>query len=187
MAENDTETKENKIWKANREKPIEPELIDEIDFEDSRRCLLNSYHSYVQTHAGYIIALIIGFIAIVVTFESFIKSSGTIAFVLLIIAIVGTSAFFALRIFYWTLLANVAIRIPIDVALGYFNDYNAEKKRYSCKAPNTAIIQIAIDKQIKYEIEIGSLPWYNICAYKVARISFGGLLKRLKVILSYLY
>jgi hypothetical protein len=185
MAENDTETKENKIWKANREKPIEPELIDEIDFEDSRRCLLNSYHSYVQTHAGYIIALIIGFIAIIATFESFIKSNvGTFAFIFLIIAIVGTSAFFTLRIFYWTLMVNVAISIPIDTALGYFNDAN---KTYSCKAPNTVIIEVAIDKQLKLDIQAGSMPWYKRWAYKIARISFERLLKRLKVILSYLY
>jgi hypothetical protein len=46
------------------------EKVDETDFEETRRCLLTSYYSYVQTHAGYIIALIIGFVAIIATFES---------------------------------------------------------------------------------------------------------------------
>ena len=33
MVENVTKTKEMKIWKAKREKPIEAEVIDEKDFE----------------------------------------------------------------------------------------------------------------------------------------------------------
>lgn len=136
---------EKKHWTARREKSINSELIDEEDFEETRRCMLTSHHSYVQTHAGYIIALIIGFSAIVSTFESFIKSTGgTIVFIILILSIIGASAFMTLRIFYWTIYANLTMAIPIDMAFEFFNNNN--KTVY--KAPNTVIIQTAVDKYI---------------------------------------
>jgi hypothetical protein len=47
-------SKPKEIWIATKEE------VGETDFEEPRRSLLNSYHSYVQTHAGYIIALTIG-------------------------------------------------------------------------------------------------------------------------------
>jgi hypothetical protein len=44
---------------------------------------------------------------------------------------------------------NIAILIPIDEALDYFNDSNIKNKTYFSKAPNTSIITGAITKQIE--------------------------------------
>jgi hypothetical protein len=154
---------DEKIWTAERVKKSK-ELINENDFEESRRCLLTSYHSYVQTHAGYIIGLIIGLFAVIATFHDFLINGfwGTFAFIFLILAILGTSAYMTLRIFYWTAYANVANGISIDNALDYFNNYNKNKKDkklvYFSKAPNTAIIQHAIVEQL--QIDFNRSPWY---------------------------
>ena len=150
------------IWIATTEN------IDK-DFEETRRCLLNSYHSYVQTHAGYIIALIIGASTVIYSFNAFrgIGIFGTIAFIALILAILGVSGFIGLRIVYWTLWASVAITLTMDKAINYFNDTN---KTYTSKAPNTAIIQNAIDREIHVENDL--LPWYKKLALKTAGKSF---------------
>jgi len=147
--------------------------VDEKDFEDTRKCLLNSYHSYVQTHAGYIIGLIIGASAVIYSFNALhaIGVWGIFAFVALILVILGASLFFALRIFYWTLWANVAIIIPIGEALEYFNNRKITNKDienidYLYKAPNTNIIQIAINGRLNYEVEKHLLPWYKKLALK---------------------
>ncbi|MGD0406919.1 MAG: hypothetical protein ABSB10_09755 [Candidatus Bathyarchaeia archaeon] len=147
MAGNDTKAEEKNIWKATKEN------VDN-DFEETRRCLLNSYNANVQAHAGYIIALMIGFFAIITTFESFIKIiGGTIVFSILIIVIIVPSILITVRMYYWTIYVNTAILIPFDTALDYFNKYNNIKKSYYCKAPNTAIITCAIEKQIRYNFE----------------------------------
>ena len=56
----------------------------------------------------------------------------------------------ALRIVYWTNYANSAIAMPIGEVLRLFDDYNRLNKPvpYKEKAPNTAIIQLAISQGI---------------------------------------
>jgi len=149
------------------------ESVDNADFEDSRRCLMNSYHSYVQTHAGYIIALTIGLFTIISASETFLKYGfwqvQAFAFYSLIAGILFGIVVMFLRIVYWTLWANVAITIPISKALEYFNNSN---KIYSTKAANTAIIQSAIREQILQTIEEKKLLWYEKLAIKIAGRSF---------------
>ena len=153
-------------WKATKGR------VDETDFEDTRRCLLNSYHSYVQTHAGYLIALIIGFLAIIATFESFFKTLVGIGFfIFLILALFGTSVFMALRIVYWTYYANVTLTITFGHTIQLFNDYNSSiDLPYKEKAPNTAIIQLAIFQGIsKAKKEKKSLSCLQIWAVRASR------------------
>ncbi|MGD0994192.1 MAG: hypothetical protein ABR909_01545 [Candidatus Bathyarchaeia archaeon] len=165
------DSEEKKIWKAKREKPIK-EVIDETDFEESRRCLLNSYHSYIQNHVGYLIAIVVGILGLVSSYEYFIKivnffkiPYGNYIFIFLGVLIFGTATMYDfLRISYWTTYANVANAISIDNAIDYFNNYNKEennkekKLAYFNKAPNTAIIQHAIIKQIQSDFK--HFSWY---------------------------
>jgi hypothetical protein len=60
--------KQEKSWIATKWYATKTE-VDAKDFEESRRCLLNSYHSYVQTHAGHIVGLILGLAAVFSTLE----------------------------------------------------------------------------------------------------------------------
>jgi len=184
MASIETDNEKPKeIWKATITN------VDEKEFEETRRCLLNSYNSYVQTHAGYIISLIVGltvFIATVISTSNTILKSigGTITFSILIIGIVVfiISIFYmSLRIVYWTLWASVAltipeekvfyhfntrkISIPIDKTHDYFNTINDENRDYFSKAPNTDIIQVAIGRQL-YDFDKVKLPWYKKLALK---------------------
>ncbi|MGD0993898.1 MAG: hypothetical protein ABR909_00055 [Candidatus Bathyarchaeia archaeon] len=73
------------------------------------------------------------------------------------------------RIYYWTIYASNAIIIPIDEALNYFNKFNDKEKRYSCRAPNTAIIAYAIGEKIRNDFENNASPWYNKLALCLIR------------------
>jgi hypothetical protein len=185
MASIETDKEKAKIWIAT------PENIDN-DFEETRRCLLSSYQSNIQTHAGYIISLLIGltvFIATIIsTYNTIVKSiGGNIIFSILIIGIVLFIIglyYMSLRIVFWTRWASVAITIPKDKALDYFNTrevtipvdkaYNyfstitPENKDFFYKAPNTGIIQVAIYRQIQFEKDL--LPWYRKIALKDWRV-----------------
>lgn len=72
MTLNGPNTERKEFWEAKRKKTTE--IIDENDFEESRRCLFTSYHSYVQTHAGYIIALTMGFFTVISAFDKFLSN-----------------------------------------------------------------------------------------------------------------
>jgi hypothetical protein len=152
----------NMIWIARKEEIKE-------DFEETRRCLLNSYHSYVQTHAGYIIALIIGLSAIISTFDFFIKTlGGTLGFIFLVfIAIPILTIIMFLRITFWTIFANYAISMPMDKIVANFNEYHI-KYLENAPAPNTAVIQFAILKEIGKNLN--NMPFLDKCAVKIARV-----------------
>ncbi len=78
----------------------------DTDFEESRRCLLNVYHSYVQNHAGFAIAVIIGAFTLLSSWNSFFGTNKTalspyIFFSL--ISALGSAGFYVLiRTMYWT-------------------------------------------------------------------------------------
>ena len=156
-----------KVWVAD-----ESNIND--DFEESRRCLLNNYHSYVQTHAGYLIALIIGLFAIVATFKDFFVNGfiGLLAFLGLTGSILLVSAFMGLRIIYWSSWASAAITIPIEKAVRYFNEDNKIEKTYLTRAPNTQIIQLGIRDAIKQNIARKEISRIRKLAIKTARKSF---------------
>ena len=151
-----------KLWVADiKEQDVKQnKIIDETDFEETRRCLLDSYHSYVQNHVGYIVALVIGLVTIIstiiFTFNALLQTIiGTSAFLILLIGI-GIMLFLtpynALRIAYWSFFTSIALTIPISLAARLFNDYNRLNQpfpnREGERAPNTAIIQYAIIQAI---------------------------------------
>ena len=122
------------------------------DFEETRRCLLNTYNSNVQNHAAYIISLIIGASVIISSFDAFLKIEyGFIPFISLIVLILIVSIFMTRRIKYWTNYVSIAIFLPENYAIKLFEEYPPEKKfPYSIEAPapNTAILEIAISRYL---------------------------------------
>lgn len=162
------------LWIASKSEIIE-------DFEETRRCLLNNYHSYVQTHAGYLIALIIGFFAVISAFKDFFSSEAfgilwlcgipiSIPFYAIIITISVVSGYAVLRIIYWSTWASQAIIIPVDEAIQYFNEENKKEHRYLTKAPNTVVIQWGIKHIIKMNLD--KFGFFRKRAMKTARKSF---------------
>ena len=116
----------------------------ETDFEETRRCLFNSYHSYVQNHVGYLIVIGVGFLSLVSTNQYLFKINYGNIVIILAAFIFGIVDF--LRIEYWTWYANVAIILPEKAAIKFFYEYPPEKKYdYSEEElpPNTAILQLA--------------------------------------------
>jgi hypothetical protein len=152
-------TEENEPWEAKKEE------ICEKAFEETRRCLLNSYHSYVQTHAAYMIALVIGLLTLISSFAAFFKSFyWIIAFLYLVAGIL--LAYVILRTTYWTYYASKAITLTLDDAIMLFNKHN--KHRYESKKPYypktknppyTAILQIAIAQNLIDDWHAKDLPW----------------------------
>jgi hypothetical protein len=150
----------------------------ESDFEETRRCLLSSYHSYVQTHAGYIIALLIGIFASIASFQDFFNYGfyGVFAFVILNVVIFLMSGFMSLRIVYWSLLASNTIGIPMENAIENFNKQNSiYNKPYYNRAPNTQIIQAGINQQLRENIKNKEISRLQKWAIKTAGKSFFAL------------
>jgi hypothetical protein len=130
-----------------------------------QRCLLNSYNSSIQTHVGVIIALIIGLTAIISSFNTFfISIGGTISFFILVGGILLASILMVLRIVYWTVYGNYALSTSLGEAVEKFNNYSI---KYQEKAPNTAIIQFALNKRIQEALEKDILRWDEKWAFKI--------------------
>jgi uncharacterized membrane protein len=124
-------------------------MVKEItDFEESRRCLLNSYNSNVQNHVGYIIAIVIGFVGLVLSSGNFFKNiHSNYPFIILIVLIFVIAGFWVfLRIKYWTNFASVVISLPEYEAINNFKKYLHDWKftPYTTETPNTVILQTAI-------------------------------------------
>ena len=102
------------------------------EFEQTRKFLLNSYHSDIQNHAGLLIAIIIGSLTLISRFDSFFSNSQKpatgIVFWLLICIIFGVSFYVIVRLFYWTHLVNVMLGIRIAEVETLFNKRNKSVK-----------------------------------------------------------
>jgi len=171
-------TENSQPWKAKNED------ISEKEFEEARRCLFNSYNSYVQTHAGYMIAITIGFLTLISNFDSFFKSGpvytlifstsvsliftlGFVTFLILVILIMLTSLFMILRIIYWTTYADSAMHLTLDIVIQTFNKYNSANRDYLTRAPNMAILHMAVTNRFK---NAKALRWYQRWALKTAHL-----------------
>lgn len=172
-------TEENHPWEARKEE------ICETEFEETRRCLFNSYHSYVQTHAGYMIAITISLFALISNFDPFFKSGpvvytlsfstsvsliftwGFVIFLILIILIMLAGLYMILRIMYWTTYANFTMTLTLDSAIQLFNEYNSASRTYLTRAPYMAILGIAVTN--RFENDKG-LRWHDKMALKTAHL-----------------
>jgi hypothetical protein len=148
----------------------------ESDFEENRRCLLNTYNSNAQNHGTFLIATAIGFLSLISTWTNF---SGSIyyalVFFLLIIGVAILGAFMVFRIGYWTLFANFALSVTLESAISLFNEYNHKKNEpYLSKPPLTMVIQMAavcVFRQL-YNAKIPNkkLSLYQKLALRIARL-----------------
>ena len=166
MASIETDKEKPKgIWIATKEN------VDEKEFEETRRLLLKLYHSNIQTHAGYIIALIIGLFTVVSAFKTFFDfhqwGIGVLGFI--IVLIILSIGFMGLRIIYWTIWTNVAITVPFVSSLKYFNNVN---EAYFSEAPNAEILTQAIRIHIQIEKGKNDFNWYQKIAFRLAGKSF---------------
>ena len=144
----------NEVWEANISN------VNRNDFEESRRCLLTAYHSYVQNHAGYLIAVIIGLIALFTSSSSFFRF-GSLAFVISLGLITALIIYVLIRMEFWTSYANQAITLGFELSIYNFNKLNSESPSpYTNKfpAPESAILQIAAYCQLKFLAENPKTP-----------------------------
>lgn len=139
---------------------------DRKEFEETRRCLLNLYHSYILAHAGYVTASAIGLFTLISSFGSIQKIGATIftfnflnlssleftwgslIFIVFMVIVGLFSLQMIRRTFYWTYFASWALSMTLCDAIRYFNKSNCDPKtkipRYSEEAPYSAILQYAI-------------------------------------------
>jgi hypothetical protein len=91
---------------------IDEKEIGTADIEDTRISLLKNYHSNIQTHAGYMIALIVGGLTIFSRLDIFfgkqlfVPHAGWI-FIFLIGILITSGIWIVLRIIYWTSYVNL--------------------------------------------------------------------------------
>lgn len=160
-----TEAPKPEPWKATLND------IKENELDDARKTLVNSYHSYVQTHAGYIIAIMLGFFALMSSFDTFLKSlGGTIFFIILMLGLVLLGGFMILRIIYWTSYANYVTNLTLNNVINFFNTFNSKAEHpFFEKAPIIAVLQNAVQQAFKDE---KNLPWFKKYALKTATIGY---------------
>lgn len=83
---------------------------EEPDFEENVRFLGHLYHSYVQTHAGYLIGIIIGSLTLISRWDIFFGNIWSIIiFILLMGGIAFAFVWASLRATYWAWLASQTI------------------------------------------------------------------------------
>jgi len=98
------------------------------DFEKDRHCLLEIYHSKIQTHAGYIIAIAIGSFALL--------SSQKYLFPVIVVDVIlslllGLVAYQFFRINYWTKLSNYVIKAQLTETETFYSNYCSQiEKKY---------------------------------------------------------
>lgn len=153
--------------------------VDRNTFEESRRCLLTAYHSYVQNHAGYLIAIVIGLIALLSTVNSFISIFGSTVFGISTLFILGLIFFDLLRMGYWSAYASTTILISTNYAIDTFNKINAKKISYTVEypAPETAILQWAIHRTLLISTQDKKQSFLRRKFLKLAMLTSGNLEK----------
>ena len=87
---------------------IETEMNKEEEFEKNRKILLQNCNSSIQTHAGYLLAVIIGSLTLVSQWKSFFNNGymPRIAFYVLLDLIFVVSFYVVGRMLYWTFLSG---------------------------------------------------------------------------------
>jgi hypothetical protein len=115
---------------------------DKLEFEETRRCLLNIAHSKNQTHAGYLIAIVIGALTLISRWNIFfsppqttVSSYTTIIFFSLVSAIIAVTAYLIQRTFFWTTYGTSVLNLSSSEADKLFEKYKANPKHKGYQAP----------------------------------------------------
>lgn len=148
------------------------------ELEETRRCLLKMYHSDIQTHAGYLIGIIIGSLTVFSRLDAFFGSSAVFphsSWVFLVLfGLIALAGFWTiLRIYYWTILAGYVQGTPLNEIYDFFNKKNNERAQKKEKGnyfpvdlepPPTVVIQWAIDRALDRDVREKKLG----CSKKIA-------------------
>ena len=122
-------------------------MFRENKIDEDRRTLLKIYHSQVQTHAGYLIAVIIGFLTLVSRWSDFLKyQNTTIIFYGLLSVIMAVSFFIIARISYWTMYGNTILRIAEADIENFCEFYKDEYKKMNFTPNCIFALQLCIEK-----------------------------------------
>jgi hypothetical protein len=107
--------------------------LDEREIEETRRSLVNKAHSKNQTHAGYLIAFVIGSLTIISRWDIFFDSSQEssisitgLLFFVIIGAIASIIFYFIQRACYWTSYGSAAETFSIRLAINLFDKYKSK-------------------------------------------------------------
>jgi uncharacterized membrane-anchored protein YhcB (DUF1043 family) len=99
------------------------------EFEVTRRCLLKMYHSNIQTHAGYLIGIIIGSLTLFSRLDTFFVQSAVslyfdLIFWFLLWVVIIAGIWVILRIVYWTSASNYIFSNTLNDIREKFNSRN---------------------------------------------------------------
>jgi hypothetical protein len=160
-------------WK----KTVVPENVKN-DFEENRRCLVNSYTTNVQTHAGLLIAATIGGLALFSSWKDFWSISSSflivlileIGFSVLIILVIASIVYLTLRTVYWVLYVNLAITLPMKFIYHLSKEAVPEDNEY---LPGILMIQNSISQTLRM-IQMGRLDYFKLKWYQKAALCLAG-------------
>lgn len=139
-------------------------LVDNSELEETRRCLFNMANSRSQTHAGYLIAIVIGSSILISRWDIFfsipqkpVSSFTTSAFFILIGIIAFVTAYLTKRMFYWNTYASTVINlstVEIEKLFGEYEKGNKEDKEENNRfqyymRPNCYILNGAVGQHIE--------------------------------------
>ncbi len=125
---------------------IAAEKINPAEFEAARRCMIRLYHTYNQTHAGYLIAIGVGALALFSNIEALFKFFSWIGIGLIFGFLICLFALTGLRVIYWSTVASLCTGITSNTACFYFNLINQsyfdrQEPYYADEAPYTRVIE----------------------------------------------
>jgi hypothetical protein len=129
-----------------------------LEFEETRRCLLNIAHSKNQTHAGYLIAVVIGALTLISRWDIFLNPTQkllvltTIIFFILVSTMTAGTAYLIQRTFYWTTYGTSVLNMSSSDAEELFKRYKTDPKHKSLqehKSPLSCILNGAVAQHIE--------------------------------------
>jgi hypothetical protein len=140
----------------------------DIDFEETRRCLLNIAHSKNQTHAGYLIAIIIGALTIISRWDAFFSppeqsvTPVTIAFFFIIGSIAFVTVYMIKRTLYWNAYTSSVLNLGINEARELYIKYIKAPPEYEPKkdVPDSCILNAAAVQHMVDLREKENAKWY---------------------------
>ena len=121
-------------------------IDDPVLFEKTREYILKIYHSDIQTHAGYLIAIVIGVLALISRWDVFFNNSLTKIIFFIILAVISAFAAYAFkRMFYWIAHSNVIIGANTESIESWFDEALESKPLLKDRKSNpyTLMFQVA--------------------------------------------
>lgn len=119
-------------------------LYENERFDSIRKTLLDQYHSGILTHAGYIIALIVGALTLISKWDIFFSNGVWVqyAFFLIISFIVSAGFFFTSRLFYWSYLNSGVLSLTQSDFEKYDEQHSTDGRSCLCHLQDCIIANL---------------------------------------------